>query len=320
MSTTGIASKRSAAATAAATAPVGPRRRWRRPETLAGYLFIAPALLHSLVFIVAVVFVSALISTWDWDLLSPPEFVGVENYTRLFRDGIWLRALQNTAIFVVLSVPVSIALSLAIALAANTKLRGMTFFRTAYFFPYVASMVSVAIVFRWLYNKDYGLINGFLGIFGIDPVDWLGSCTTALPAVAFVSVWKGLGFNMTLFLAGLQAIPTHLYEAAQLDGAGRWQQFRDITWPLLSPTTFFVSITSMLGFFQTFDSVFLLTGGSGGPERCTLLYLTYLQQQGWQFFRMGYAASMSWVLFAFLLVITFVQFKVLNKRVNYELG
>jgi multiple sugar transport system permease protein len=320
VATTGIAGKRAAAATAATAAPLKPRRRWRRPETLAGYLFIAPALLHSLVFILGVVLVSAVVSTWQWDLITSPEFIGVDNFVRLFGDDIWRRALQNTAIFVVLSVPLSIGLSLAVALAANAKLRGMTFFRTAYFFPYVASMVSVAIVFRWLYNEDYGLINAFLGLFGINPVDWLGSCNTALPAVAFVSVWKGLGFNMTLFLAGLQAIPAHLYEAAALDGAGRWQQFRDITWPLLSPTTFFVSITSMLGFFQTFDSVFLLTGGSGGPERCTLLYINYLQQQGWQFFRMGYAAAMSWTLFAILLVITFVQFKVLNKRVSYELG
>lgn len=311
--------EQAAGASGVATQRATPRRRrWLTRESIAGYLFIAPAVLHSLVFIVGVVVVSALVSTWRWDLVSPPEFVGFDNYARLLDDELFFTALKNTAIFVLISVPLSIGLSLALALAANTKLRGMTFFRTAYFFPYVASMISVAIVFRWLFNSEYGLLNAFLGLFGVDPVDWLGNCNTALPAVALVSVWKGLGWNMTLFLAGLQGIPAHLYEAAALDGAGRWQQFRDVTWPLLSPTTFFVSITAMLGFFQTFDSVYVMTGG--GPGRCTTLYLNVVYQRGFQFFQMGSAAAMSWVLFAILAVITFVQVRVLNKRVHYELG
>lgn len=296
-----------------------PRGRFLRRESLAAYFFVAPALIHSLVFIVGVVIVSAVVSTTRWDLITPPSFIGLDNYVHMFQDDLFWTSITNTVIFAAVSVPTSIGLSLALALAANTKLRGMTFFRTAYFFPYIASMVSVAIVFRWLFSSaDYGLINAFLGLFGIKPVNWLGQCSTALPTVALVSVWKGLGWNMTLFLAGLQGIPAHLYEAAELDGAGPWQRFRDVTWPLLSPTTFFVSITAMLGFFQTFDSVYLMTGG--GPSNCTLLYLNYTVRQGFNFFHMGYAAAMSWFLFAVLAIATFIQFKVLNKRVHYELG
>lgn len=293
------------------------RRRWNK-EALAGYLFIAPGLLHALVFIVGVVFVSALVSTWSWDLSTAPEFVGLRNYQDMLGDRLFLTSLWNTLLFVVMSVPTTIVLALALAMAANTKLKGLSFFRTAYFFPYVASMVSVAIVFRWMFATDAGLLNGFLGWFGLNPVDWLGNCSTALPAVALVSVWKGLGWNMTLFLAGLAAIPAHLYEAAALDGAGRWRQFRDITWPLLSPTTFFVAITAMLGSFQAFDSAYVLT--QGGPGTCTYLYLFYVWQQGFQLLHMGYAAALSWALFAIILVFTFIQFKFLNKRVHYELG
>jgi multiple sugar transport system permease protein len=296
-------------------APIG-RRNWR--ETLAGYAFIAPGLIHSFIFIVLVVFVSASISLTEWSLISPPDFIGFENYQRLFQDSVFWITLKNTVIYVVLSLPTSIALSLALALAANTKLKGVTFFRTAYFFPYVATLVSVAIVFRWLYNSDYGLLNSFLGLFGINPVDWLGQCNTAMPAVALMTVWKGLGWNMTLFLAGLQGIPSHLYEAAAIDGAGRWRQFWDITWPLLSPTTFFVAVTSMLGAFAVFDSVFILTGG--GPERCTTFYMLYIYRQGFEFFNMGYAAALAWVLFGILVIATLVQFKIFNKRIHYELG
>ena len=147
---------------------------------------------------------------------------------------------------------------------------------------------------------------------------WLDTCSTALPAITLVSVWKGLGWNMTLFLAGLQSIPNHLYEAAQLDGAGKWRQFKDITWPLLSPTTFFVAVTSMLGSFQVFDTAYLMT--QGGPGTCTYTYMYYVYQQAFRFFNMGFAAAMAWVLFLILAIVTFIQFKLLNKRVHYELG
>ena len=310
------------AAVLAADVPLGrrggPKAKRNLREIVAGYIFIAPGLIHSAVFIVGMIIISGYLALTQWDLLTPPKFIGLENFQRLIHDEVFWLTLKNTLIYVILSVPTGIVLSLALALAANTKLRGVTFFRTAYFFPYVATLVSVAIIFRWLYNADYGLLNGFLGIFGIHPVDWLGNCTTALPAVAMLSIWKCLGWNMTLFLAGLQGIPSHLYEAAAIDGAGRWRQFRDITWPLLSPTTFFVAVTSVLGAFSVFDSAYILTGG--GPERCTTFYMIYTWRQGFEFFNMGYAAALAWVLFAILIIITLVQFKVLSKRVHYELG
>lgn len=318
--TTGTArvSNEPAVAAQAATRGKPPRRRFLTRETLAGYLFIAPGVIHSAIFIVFVLFVSLFLSLTRWDLLSPPEFIGIGNYVKLFTDDLFFITLKNTVIFVVMFIPLTITLSLSLAMAANTQLKGLRFFRTAYFFPYVASMVAVAIVFRWLYNPDFGLINSFLGWFGVDPVNWLGNCSTALPAITLVSVWKGLGWNMTLFLAGLQGIPSHLYEAAALDGAGRWRQFRDITWPLLTPTTFFVLVTSVLGSFQVFDTAYLMT--QGGPERCTTTYMYYVYTTGFRFFNMGYAAAMAWFLFAILVVVTIIQFKFLNKRVNYELG
>jgi multiple sugar transport system permease protein len=309
-----------AAAAGAAERPRKPPswKRWTRKETLAGYVFIAPALIHSLIFIVLVVIVSFIVSLHRWDLITPPEFVGFDNYVRLFQDELFYITLENTVIFVLMFMPATIILSLSLALAANTKIRGLTFFRTAYFFPYIASMVAVAIIFRWIYSPDFGLLNAFVGWFGVDPVTWLDTCQTALPAITLVSVWKGLGWNMTLFLAGLQGIPAHLYEAAQLDGAGKWRQFKDITWPLLSPTTFFVAVTSMLGSFQVFDTAYLMT--QGGPQTCTYTYMYYVYQQAFRFYHMGYAAAMAWVLFVILAIVIFIQFKLLNKRVHYELG
>lgn len=295
----------------------GPKAKKNLREIAAAYVFIAPGLLHSALFIVGMVVISGTLALTRWDLLTSPEFIGFENFWRIVNDDVFWLVLKNTLIYVLLTVPTGIALSLALALAANTKLRGVTFFRTAYFFPYVATLVSVAILFRWLYNSDYGLLNAFLGVFGVDPVDWLGQCSTALPAVAMLSIWKGLGWNMTLFLAGLQGIPAHLYEAAAIDGAGRWRQFRDITWPLLSPTTFFVAVTSVLGAFSVFDSAYILT--SGGPERCTTFYMIYTWRHAFEFRNMGYAAALAWVLFSILVVITAVQFKIFNKRVHYEL-
>lgn len=307
-----------AAAAAERRRKPSPWKRWTRKETLAGYLFITPALVHSLIFIVLVVIVSFIVSLHRWDLITPPVFVGFDNYVQLFQDELFFITLENTVIFVLMFMPATIILSLSLALAANTKIRGLTFFRTAYFFPYIASMVAVAIIFRWIYSPDFGLLNGFLAWFGVNPVAWLDTCSTALPAITLVSVWKGLGWNMTLFLAGLQSIPNHLYEAAQLDGAGKWRQFKDITWPLLSPTTFFVAVTSMLGSFQVFDTAYLMT--QGGPGTCTYTYMYYVYQQAFRFFNMGFAAAMAWVLFLILAIVTFIQFKLLNKRVHYELG
>jgi multiple sugar transport system permease protein len=301
-----------------ATVSKPPRKRYRKSEVRAGFWFLFPSAIHFLTFEFGMVILSAYMSLTQWDLFTPPDFIGIKNYVELLDDRLFWISLRNTVYWVVLVFPASIALPLALALAVNTKIRGITIFRTAYFLPVVASMVAVAVIFRWLYNPDFGLLNWFLGLVGIDPVDWLQNRATVMPALAAMSVWKGLGWNMTLFLAGLQAIPFHLYEAARIDGARKWSQFWHITWPLLSPTTFFVSVMTVIGSFQVFDAIYLMTGG--GPGRTTTVYGYYLWVQGFREFHMGYAAAMAWFLFAVIAVLTYAQFRFLNRRVNYELG
>jgi multiple sugar transport system permease protein len=303
---------------AAATTVRASRRNWR--EAVAGYLFVAPSLLHFLVFTVYLMASSLLISTWVWDLLTPHEQRGLYNYkTLLFHDPVFRRAFGNTLLYAVYTIPTGMVLGLLLALAVNQKLRGIAVFRVAYFLPVVVPMVAVAIVFRWLYNPDFGLINWFLSFFGVAKHDWLGSSTTALPAVAAMAVWQNLGWNMTFYLVGLQAIPRQLYEVSELDGAGGWARFRHVTWPLLTPVTFFVLVTSTIGNLQgAFDQVYLMT--QGGPGYATYTNAFYLYSQAFRYFHYGYAAAYAWVIFAVIAVATFLQFKFLAKRINYDLG
>ncbi|HEX3326006.1 MAG TPA: sugar ABC transporter permease [Actinomycetota bacterium] len=295
------------------------RKGYTRRDTVAAFLFLAPSLIHFMIFILGLVVASLVISTWRWDLLTPSHEVGLHNYaTMFFHDPLFWTSLKATVYFVLLTIPTGIVLSLALAMAVNTKLRGIVFFRTAYFIPVVSSMVAVAVVWRWVFNNDFGILNWFLGLFGVHKIDWLGNPLTAMPAIALMSVWKGLGFTMTLFLAGLQSIPQHLYEAAELDGAGKWKQFVHVTWPLLTPTTFFVSVISIIGSFNVFDAVYLMT--QGGPGNSTTVYNFYLFNQAFRYFHMGYAAAMAWVLFVIIAALSYLQFRFLNRRVQYELG
>ena len=314
---TSAAVRRRAAAAADRAARRG-RDRYRWRDVVAGYLFVAPSLVHLIVFVVGLMAASAVLSLYQWDLFTPPRFVGLRNYSGLAADPLFWLSLRNTFYYVVLTIPTGIALSLAAALAVNTKLRGMVFFRTAFFLPFIVSAVAVAVIWRWVYNFDFGLLNWFLGLFGAPKIDWLGNPRTAMPAVALMFVWKNLGWNMILFLAGLQGVPTHLYEAAELDGAGSWQKFRFITWPLLMPTTFFVTVTSVIGNFQIFDAIYLMT--QGGPGRSTTVYNYLLYRQGFVFFNMGTATAMAWILCLILALLVFVQFRVLGRRIQYELG
>jgi multiple sugar transport system permease protein len=293
------------------------RRRWNR-EALAGYLFLGPSLLHFLVFTVYLMASSLVISTWVWDLLTPHEQRGLYNYkTLLFDDPIFWTAFKNTLIYALLTIPIGMALGLLLALAVRTGLRGIGAFRAAYFLPVVVPAAATAIIFRWLYNPDFGLINWFLGLFGVPHHDWLGSSATALPAVAAMAIWQSLGWNMTFFLVGLQAIPKQLYEAASIDGAGAWAQFREVTWPLLTPITFFILVTSTIGNLQgAFDQIYLMT--QGGPGYSTYTNAFYLYSQAFRYFHYGYAAAYAWVIFAVIAVATFAQFRLLSRRINYD--
>jgi multiple sugar transport system permease protein len=312
----------SAAATAEAdrtrTLSKARRRRWNKRETIAGYLFVAPSLIHFLVFTVYLMISSLIISTWVWDLLTPHHERGLYNYrTLLFHDPIFRTAFKNTILFALYTIPTGMALGLLLAMAVNTKLRGVGFFRAMYFLPVVVPVVATAIMFRWLYSPDFGLINWGLEQVGLSGRDWLGDPNTALPAIAAMAVWSSLGWTMTFFLVGLQSIPRQLYEAAQVDGAGRWMRFRHITWPLLTPMTFFILVTQTIGNLQgAFDQVYLMT--QGGPGYSTYTNSFYLYSQAFRYFHYGYAAAYAWVIFAVIALATLIQFRVLARRINYE--
>lgn len=301
--------------TAAGVAPRRSGRRWH--ETRAAYLFLLPNIIGFLLFSMLPVIATLVISTLNWDLIRSPRFIGMENYgTLLTEDPIFRQVVGNTIYFVAGVVPISIVLSLMLALAMNNGLRGISLFRAIFFIPVITSSVAVAMLWRWLYNTDFGLINVGLIAVGLPAIPWLSSTDWAMPAVIIMAVWKNLGYNMVIYLAGLQGIPPTLYEAAALDGAGWWSRFRDITVPLLGPTTFFILVISIINSFQVFDLTFILT--QGGPGIATTTIVMYIYDQAFRFFQMGYAAALAWVLFMVIFMITLIQMRLQKRWVHYD--
>ena len=250
----------------------------------------------------------------EWNLLQPAKpFVGLRHYTKLAGDGLFWNAVKNTAVYS-LYVPVTMACALGVALLLNRSIRGVALLRAIFFLPYVTSFVAISIVWQWMYEPNFGLFNWLLSHVGLGPFTWLNSPTTALFSLIILAVWIHIGFQMVIFLAGLQAIPSTYYEAAMIDGAGRWQRFWKITLPLLRPTTFFVLVTSIIGSFQVFTFVYVMT--EGGPLHATDVIVYHIYQNAWQFLRMGYASAMSWVLFAVIFAITLLQFRFLGRRMT----
>jgi multiple sugar transport system permease protein len=295
-----------------------PLKNYQR-EYLAGYLFILPNLVGFLIFSAIPVIASLVLSLYKWDIVRAPEFVGLKNYVDLFHDPLFFKVLGNTAYFVLGTVPIGIVLAILLAVILNSKIGGLTWYRTAYFLPVVSSTVAVSLVWRWLYNPDYGLVNHFLWLAGVDGErlpQWLGSTTWAMPAIIFMSIWKNLGYNMVLFLAGLQGIADHYYEAAEIDGASKTQQFFFITLPLLTPTIFFVFIMSLIGSFQVFQQALIMS--EGGPANATNTIVLYLYQNGFLYLKMGYASAMAYILFGIIMLITLIQFMSQKKWVHYE--
>lgn len=296
-------------------------RRFLKPatrEALAGYLFLLPNTIGFLIFTVLAVVASAAISLTEWDLLSPAKFIGLANYQHILTDDpLFRQVMVNTLYFTFASVPLAVLIALGLALALNQGLRGIALFRVAYFMPVITSMVVVAMIWRWFYNPDFGVLNYFLSILGVgNPPNWLASQQWAMPAVIIMAVWKQLGYNMVIFLAGLQAIPANLYEAASIDGAGRWQRFWHVTIPLLTPTTFFIIIVSIIGSLQVFDAVLVLT--EGGPANATRTIVFHIWQQAFGFLQMGYAAAVAWVLFFMIFIVTLLQWRLQQRWVHYE--
>jgi len=277
------------------------------------WLFVAPALAAIALFLFVPVVASLLLSFTDFDIYAVANpanlrFVGLGNYGALLGDPLFARALRNTLYYVAVGGPLSVAASLAAALLVNARLaRFRPVFRTAFFLPVVTTLVAIAVVWRYLYHPRVGLVNQLLAHLGIAPIDWLGDPLWAMPAIIAMSIWKNFGFNMVIFVAGLQAIPERLYEAASLDGAGPWRQFRHVTLPMLAPTALFVAVMTMIGGFQLFAEPYVMT--QGGPSNATLSIVLLMFQEGFRFWNMGYAAAVAFVLFAILLVATALQLK-----------
>ncbi|MFI5707469.1 carbohydrate ABC transporter permease [Kribbella sp. NPDC051620] len=304
------------AATSAKPPPTGPTPRWRNKETLAAWLFILPSLIGFLIFTAGPVVAAGVISLLNWNLFSSPTFAGLKNFSRLGPDPTFWSALGNTAYFTLVSVPLTILVSLGLALLLNQGLRRIAVFRSLLLLPYATITVAVAFVWIWLYIPHGGLVNTVLGWFGIDGPAWLISDNWAMPALIAMSVWKSFGFGMVVFLAGLQAIPQQLYEAAKVDGSSTWQSFRSVTLPMLSPALFFVVVTSIIGSFQVFDQALIMTNGGPGSRTTTLVM--YIYRTGFENYDQGYAAAQSLVLFGFIVVITAAQFVLQRRLVHYD--
>lgn len=270
------------------------------------FLMLLPNLLGFLMFVLLPVVATFVISFASWDLTSNFKFVGVDNYTHLLADETFHQVLWNTIYFTAVSVPIGIIISLFLANVLNQKLRFIRFYRAAFFIPVISSMVAVAVIWQWIYNPQYGLLNYALSWFGITGPTWLTSTKWAMIGIMITAIWKNLGFNMLIFLAGLQGISESYYEAAEIDGAKWYSKFWNITVPLLSPTTFFVTVMAVINSFQVFDTVYLMT--QGGPARTTSVLVYYIYQNAFQYFQMGYASAIAYVLFFIVLMITLLQF------------
>lgn len=293
-----------------------PRRRPARWSGLRWPLFfLAPALVGFCAFTVYPTVASLVISFTDWNLNNRLRFVGLANYQRQFSDPTAIKVFWNTAYFTIVTLPIQLVVPLLLAIALNQRLRGIRFFRAAFFLPVISSMVAMAMVWQWMFNADFGLVNWVLSLIHVPGPKWITSQNWALPAVMITSVWKGLGFNMMLFLAGLQGISTMYYEAAEIDGANWLQRHWHITLPSLRPTTLFVTVITLINSFQVFDQVMVMTGG--GPNRSSSVLVHYIYQNGFQFYKMGYASALGWTLAILVLVLTLIQFRA-NRAMESE--
>jgi ABC-type sugar transport system permease subunit len=293
-----------------------PARRWRRnymfDRRLAGYLFILPSLLFLLVFVIYPIFSAFYLSLNRYNLIQPPVWDGLNRYSLLLEDPRFLKSLGNTFLCALMTVPAGTVISLFLAMLIDRPLRGIYFFRTAYYLPVVTSFVAVSFIWLWIYEPQFGVLNQILEAVGLPTFAWLRSPDTAMLSIALLSAWKNAGFNMIIFLAGLQGIPQYLYEAAEIDGASAVQRFRHITVPMLSPTIFFVFVVYFIGALQMFTQSWILTQGGPLDSTLTVVYLIY--QNGFEFLKMGSASAMSVVLFVFIAIVTLINTRI----VRYE--
>jgi multiple sugar transport system permease protein len=300
--------------------PAATARARRRGITLREevefFLFVGLWLIGFLVFNAGPILATIVLSFTQWSMVKAPVWIGLSNYVTLItNDPLFYKALLNTIYYTGVSVPLGMILALLIAMLMNQKVRGIYLFRTIFYLPSVISGVAVAILWAWLFHPQFGLINFFLGLFGIQGPEWLFSLTWSMPAMIIMSLWS-IGGSMLIYLAGLQSVPGHLYEAAAIDGAGVFTKFRHVTIPLISPVIFFNLVLSIIGSFQVFTNIYVMT--QGGPANSTLVYVIYLYQKAFQDFNMGYASALAWILFLVIMFFTAIQFIFAPRWVYYE--
>jgi len=286
------------------------------------FLFIAPAVLLFVVFVLGPLVASFYWSFTDYNAIHAPKWVGLDNYRNIFfHDPRFWKSIRNTIFYTVGVIPTGVALSLMLAIAVDQQIRFKNFFRIIYFIPSVTSIIAISVIWKWMFaGEKYGLINYFLMQIGLKPVDWLMSPVWTLPAIMIMSIWAGIGYNMILFLAGLQTIPTTVYEAADIDGANMWEKFWRITLPLLKPTMVFVVIMGLITSFQVFESIYIMTEaefGIGGVLDSALTVVAYLYDMGFRKFQMGYASALGYIVFAVVFTITLINIKFVKTRVEY---
>lgn len=269
-----------------------------------------------LVFTIGPVIAAFSISLQAWDLLTPPKFVGFANYVNAGKDPVFLRAILNTLYYNALAVPIGLFISLLLAIVLNRAKTWIIWLRTLYFLPYVTSTVAVALLWTWLYNYDLGILNYLLGLVGLPRVAWITDPRMAMNSIIIMSIWRGIGYSMVIFLAGLQNIPEHLYESAKIDGANAVQSFRYVTLPMLSPTTFLLFVWGFISGFQVFEQTYMLT--RGGPLNATTTIVFNIWQEGFRYGHMGYASAMAWILFVIIFILTAGQWRLEKRFVHYQ--
>jgi multiple sugar transport system permease protein len=289
----------------------------RQREALVGYLFLSPWILGFLIFLVGPMVASIYLSLTEYKVIKAPVWVGLANYVRMFSDELFYHSMKVTVTYTALSVPLGIVAALGVAVLLNQRIVASGLFRTIFYLPSVISGVAVAIVFAWIFNFRFGILNYFLSLVGIPGPNWLGHPRWTLWAFVLMSLW-GIGGNVIIFLAALQGVPVPLYEAAKIDGAGNWRRFWAITLPMISPAILFVLIMGVIGTFQTFTQSYVMTGG--GPANATLFYLLYLYRNAFNWFEMGYASALAWVLFLVIMVCTLLLWRSSARWVYYESG
>ncbi len=290
----------------------------RRKEAVAGYLFISPWLIGFLVFFLGPIIASFVLSFTSWNIVGTPEWVGLENYnTILTADPRFIKAVQVTLTYSIIYLPLEVICGIGLAVLMNRKVKGIGIFRTLYYMPYVVPQVAAALVWVWMLNTRYGVVNTLLSTVGVDGPNWLGSPSYLLSSFVMIALW-GVGGSAVIYLAGLQNIPEVFYEAATVDGAGPMQKFFKITLPLLSPTIFFQVVLGLIGVFQTFTPAFIAAGTSGGPLQAGLFYMLYLYNRGFVTLRMGYASALAWIMTLFILFVTVIVLRSSQYWVHYE--